>query len=256
LSRLGLLAVAGLGLLGGLLGACRSTVSAGDPLGGPAGAAAGEAASAPWFLADDAYPTQRLFRLQAESTKEGGSLRLVLRLESPDRYRLTISDRLGRSLYTVDATPEGGWLLDHRERRACRLGPALALGGVPLEAFAPAMLPRVLLGRVPAEPASRVSGAGAGRLEFRDRQGRRWTVERRGGAILGWVAWEGGEPVVWWRRLDGEALLSDRIRGVQMRWHQVARERLEQPLPPAAVPAGYTSGPCDEGAEAVGPSGS
>jgi len=253
LSRLRLPAVAGLVLLGGLLCSCRSTLPGPSSMGPQSGA--GEAVPAPWALAPDAYPTQRLFRLQAESTKEGGSLRLVLRLESPDRYRLTISDRLGRSLYTVDATPDGGWLLDHRQRRACRLGPDLALGGVPLEAFAPAMLPRVLLGRVPAEPSGRVSRTDAGRIEFRDLRGRRWTVERRGGAIVGWVAWRGGEPVVWWRRLDDEALLSDRIRGVQMRWRQVAREPLDEPLPPAAVPSGYASGPCAEGAATAGVSG-
>ncbi len=251
-----------LGLL--VLTSCRSTAPAAGGRGageavrgsGPGATAeeAADSADAPWRLPAEAYPSQRLFRLQADSVEGGGSLRLVLRLEDPARYRLTISDRLGRTLYTVDATPDGGWLLDHRLRLACPLGPDLALGGVPLEAFDPAVLPRVLLGRVPADPAGRVISTGEGRLSFHDRLGRRWTVERRDGTVQGWVAWHGGQPTIWWRRIGAEALLSDRLRGVQMRWHQVAREPLTAPLPPAAVPPGYAAGAC--GPEAPEPDGS
>jgi len=231
-------------LLGGLLASCRSTL----PATGAVTPDAGTAALAPWALPQDAYPTQRLFRLQAESVEEGGALRLVLRLESPERYRLTISDRLGRTLYTVDAARGSGWLLDHREQRACRLGPDLALGGVALEAFPPAALPRVLLGRVPVRPDGRVRDLGPGHIELRDRRGHRWTVERHGSTVVGWVAWRAGRPVVWWRRVGDEALLSDRERGVQMRWRQVAREPLGEPLAPPAVPSGFLSGPCADGA--------
>lgn len=215
----------------------------------PAGTAGSTGTIRPWALPPDAYPTQRLFRLEIDSAEESGTLRLVLRLESPARFRLAISDRLGRALYTVDAADGGGWLLDHRQRQACPLGPDLARDAVALGGFDVAVLPLVLLGRVPARPADQVTHPGVDQAAFHDLRGTRWTVQTREGEVASWTSWLHGAPAVWWRRLDGEALLSDREHGVQMRWRQVAREPLVEPLPPAAVPAGYTEGTCDN----VGP---
>jgi hypothetical protein len=77
-------------------------------------------------------------------------------------------------------------------------------------------------------------------VEYRDAQGRRWTVEQgQGGEVLGWTLWADGEPAVWWRLLTGEAILSERERGVQIRWREVLREPLEGLPPPPEVPATY-----------------
>lgn len=222
----------------------------------PAGTAGSTGTTPPWALPPDAYLTQRLFRLEIDSTEESGTLRLVLRLESPARFRLAISDRLGRALYTVDAADGGGWLLDHRRRQACPLGPDLTRDALALGGFDVAVLPLVLLGRVPAEPADRVTHPGADRSAFHDLRGRRWTLRTvQNGDVASWTSWRHGAPAVWWRRLDGEALLSDREHGVQMRWRQVAREPLAEPLPPAAVPSGYTEGTCDTVAPLDAPPG-
>ena len=51
-------------------------------------------------------------------------------------------------------------------------------------------------------------------------------------------------PSVWWRRHDGEHLLSDRARGVQLRWRESVVEPLPGPLAPLDVPEGFALVPC------------
>ena len=214
-------------------------------------------AVAPWALPPGTYPTQSLFRFQYDGPEGEGTLRLVLRLEAPERYRLTVADRLGRPAVTVDAGPAGGYLLDHRESLACRLDAEVRIDEIPLDPLPLAAVPAVLLGRLPAAPREGAgAGAGARRLSFHDTAGRRWTAElagRAGGTSPGpdlagepvsWTLWRGGEPVLWWRRTDGEMLLSNRDRGVQMRWREVGREALPERLPPPEIPPGYAPGTC------------
>jgi hypothetical protein len=186
--------------------------------------------------------------MAVESAEDQGTLRAVLRIERPERWRLTLSDRLGRTLYTLDAAPGEGWLLDHRERRACPVGEGGRLRGVPLEPLAPEALVAVLLGRVPAAPAGPVDASRAGELSYRDGRGRRWSVRLEEGSggrrVASWTLRRGGRPVLWWRRAGDDALLSDRERSVQLRWREIAREPLAGELPEPAVPAGFAVGGC------------
>lgn len=233
-----------------VLAACAGVRPAVAPAANASPPSEASAPERPWTIPADAYPSQMLFRMEAETSDGEASVRVVLRLQEPDRYRLTLSDRLGRTLYTVDVGLGGGWLADHRSRQACPIpasGGALVLRGAPLEGLAIAALPAVLLGRVPAEPASPILEDGDGaedELSFRDPRGRRWTVRREGTEVVGWTLWQGGEPVLWWRR-DGErALLSDRLRGAQLRWQTVAREGLPDDLAEPAAPAGFEVTEC------------
>lgn len=203
-----------------------------------------------WALPAASFPTQRLFRLHYDSAEKGdGALRLVLRLESPDRYRLTVADRLGRPLYTIDAGTDGALLADHRERLVCPLDSEARLEELPLDPLPLASLPAVLLGRVPALPAGEpelADGATLDRqsLTFRDRAGRRWTADLVRGTPVAWTLWADGEPSVWWIRSGNESLLSDRDRGLQMSWRETGREPLAEPLGPPLAPAGYLPGVC------------
>ncbi len=201
------------------------------------------------------YGTQRLFRLHYDGPEGEGTLRLVLRLESPSRYRLVISDRLGRSLFTLDAAPSGGLLLDHRQALACPLAAGVRLEGLPIEPLSVQALPAVLLGRLPSLPAhgrSRESSTGA--LEFRDGAGRRWSARLGdGGQVRSWTLWQAGEPALWWRSNDGQAFLSDRRRGAQASWREVGREPLAEPLPPPAVPEGFAAGECSGAIDTIDP---
>lgn len=217
----------------------------------------GAATAAVWGIPPDAYPEQRLFRMEAETARDRVGIRAVLRIQHPDRYRLTLSDRLGRTLFTLDAGPDSGWLLDHRARRACPLDEVEALRDVPLGPLPPEALPAVLLGRAPAAPAGPVAVEAAGRLSYRDLRGWRWTVrfeevrvsaeagiETAGRRVLAWTARRRGRAILWWRRDGPEGLLSDREHGLQLRWREVAREPLADELPPPVVPSGFERGVC------------
>ncbi len=217
------------------------------------------AAVAPWSLPPAAYGTQRLFRLHYQGPEGEGTLRLILRLQTPERYRLVIADRLGRSLFTLDAAASGGLLLDHRENRACPLDAGVELEGLPVEPLPPEALPALLLGRIPASPArGRPTPSVRGNLAFRDAAGRRWTAEVGDhGEVRRWTLWRKDRPVLWWRRDGTEAFLSDRERGAQATWREVGREPLAQPLPAPSVPEGFEPGVCapEPGAEEGGRAG-
>lgn len=231
----------------GLAGACVLTLlalgcaSAGSSL---APGRAGVSVS-PWIIPPDAYPSQRLFRMRYDSAEGEGSLRLVLRLESPERFRLAISDRLGRPLYTLDVAGDGGLLLDHRERLVCRVEDGVVLRDLPVDLVAPASLPPLLLGRLPAGPAGRsVTPPPGSRYDFRDDAGRRWTAEVERGEVNAWTLWAEGEPELWWQRRGEDALLSDRRRGVQMTWREIGREALGGALGAPRAPADFAPGLC------------
>ncbi len=179
----------------------------------------------------------------------------MLRLADAGRYRLTIADRLGRPLYTVDAGAGGGFLLDHREQRVCPLSPDVRLEELPIDPLPLSALPAVLLGRLPAAPHGARPAARGTELAYRDAAGRRWTATLGpaaasgggGGAPLRWTLWDGGEPAVWWRLLDDRSMLSDRRRGLQMTWREVGREPLAAVLGAPAAPDDYAPGVCGAG---------
>ena len=57
--------------------------------------------------------------------------------------------------------------------------------------------------------------------------------------MTSWTLAEGSTPVVWWTRRDDCSILSDRDRGVQVRWKEAVREELNREPPALAVPAGF-----------------
>lgn len=214
----------------------------------PAASSAGKTAAFPWELPPAAYPSQRLIRLHYDGPEGEGSIRLVLRLAGPERYRLSVADRLGRPLYTVDGAAGAGILLDHRERLACPLAPGLRLDGLPLEPWALEALPALLLGRLPVAPArDRPPAPGREDVSYRDAEGRRWTARLERGEPATWTLWLEGEPAIWWRRQNGESLLSDRRRGLQMSWRDVGVEAMAVVLEEPGVPEGYLVTECGSG---------
>jgi hypothetical protein len=184
-----------------------------------------------------------------------GGLRVTLRLEAPDRYQVQAADPLGRPLWSLEVGGASGLWLDHRQRQGCRLEGRLEMAGVPLSPFPLLALPSLLLGRRPAPPAGAGAGkrpapAAAGELEYADRDGRRWRARLDGGAPVAWSLWPAGgrptatAPRITWLDNDGEAILSDRLDRVQLRWRAVVVEPLAGPLEPLTVPADYALVDC------------
>lgn len=220
-------------------------------------ATAADLAADPWQVPPGALGTQRLYRVGYEGPDGGGSFRLTLRLAAPERYQVRAVDPVGRALWSLDVAGSGGLWLDHRADAACRLSGSLELAAGQLTPFPLASLPALLLGRLPAAPAGpleepaaeaveEAAEAGDRRLAFADAEGRRWRATLAAGAPVSWAMSEPGEaaPSVWWRRHAGEHLLSDRARGVQLRWRESVVEPLRGALAPLEVPAGSRLVPC------------
>lgn len=192
----------------------------------------------PWRIAETELRTQRLFRVQYDGPEGHGGFRLTLRLDSPDRYRLSAVDPLGRALWSLSVEGEEALWIDRRGERYCRLEGAIELTALPLGPFAMPALPAVLLGRPPLGPAAG-GAAGGDPLEYHDRLGRRWRVTLDGAEVAGWTLYDDGEPVAWWSRQKGESVLSERRQNVQIRWRQVVSEPLTELGPAPEVPGGY-----------------
>jgi hypothetical protein len=178
---------------------------------------------------------------------------MTLRLASLERYQVQAVDPVGRSLWSLDVSGERGLFLNHRARTSCVFAGSFDLSGIPLGPLPLLTLPALLLGRVPAVPADTTrdtagTQAKGGDLTFEDAAGRSWalTLAPGGGAVESWTLLEDGAPTVWWLRQDSSAILSDRARGVQLRWREVLSEPLEKDLAALEAPGGYREEPCRE----------
>ncbi len=235
------------------LGGCAST-GAGREADAPADRPASVAA--PWEIPEAEWRTQRIVLAHYSGPEGSGALRLVLRFESPDRFHVSASDRLGRRWWELNVQNGQALVLWVRERIYCRYGgdleiPALSLGPVPAGAVA-----ALLMHRLPAPPAAggRREGASVagtpqrgGEIDFRDRRGRRWTAAVSGRGPDRWTLWRGDRPRASWSAADdGTARLVESDTGLELRWRQRRRAtRLAGPLAPPRAPAGFRAGACN-----------
>jgi hypothetical protein len=196
-----------------------------------------------WQIPPDALGTQRLYRVSYSGPEGEGSFKVTLRLVSPERYEIQAADPVGRALWSLDVLDERGLWIDHRGRAYCVFEGRFEMRGFPLGPFPLLALPSLLLGRVPAEPAGPVEQKGEETV-FLDAAGRRWAATAEGGLVEGWNLAEGDAPTVWWRLYEGSAILSDRGRGVQIRWREVLREKLQGDLERLTPPSGYRQTEC------------
>ena len=215
---------------------------------------------AAWQLPPEAYHTQILFRASISGAEGEGSLKLTLRLASPERYQAEAADALGRVVWGLDVDGDRGLWLDHRGHTYCRLDGPLDLAFLPLGPLSLSALPPLLLGRLaapPADPASvsvgvapaaagAATSAGPPTISYRDAAGRRWSAALGGaGQVVSWGLWqdESAGPILSWVSSGGWAVLSDRRRGVQVRWREVLREPL-RPVAPMSPPGEYREAAC------------
>jgi hypothetical protein len=224
-----------------------------------AGAGAGPANGlAAWVVPAEAYGTQTLYRVMVTGAEGQGSLKLTLRLAAQRRYQAQAADPLGRALWSLDVEDGRGLWLDHRARLYCRLDGAFDIASLPLGPLPLEALPPLLLGRLPVAPADPAAvtlqplagdppGSGvAAQIAYTDPAGRRWTAVLRDGQPLSWGLRQDGAagPILTWLDSGGWAVLSDRRKGVQVRWRQTLREELRAPLAALSPPADYRPGRC------------
>lgn len=187
--------------------------------------------------------TQSLFRVRYQGPDGSGAFRLILKLESGERYQIETKDRFGRGLWRIDAERSGTVLVDDRRKIFCASEDGIRIPEITLESLSLEELPAVLLGRLPGDLES-VAGDG----EYRDRKGRRWTVTTLtaiGSEPSGWTLWEDGEPWLWWRgEAAGEGVLSHRA-GTRLRWKRVAAEPLNGEIAALVLTPEHQSVACD-----------
>jgi hypothetical protein len=245
--------------------ACATVPKAAPPLPGAAGAGGtpGAAATAPpaWQVPAAAYGSQILYRVAVAGAEGDASLSLTLRLASPERYQAQAVDPFGRAVWGLDVDGDRGLWLDHRGHTWCRLAGALDLAFLPLGPLSLAALPPLLLGRLPvppSSPASVVRGAAAGdsagtAVSYRDAAGRGWSAVVEGGRVVSWGLWPdaAAAPTLSWVSSGAWSVLSDRRKGVQVRWREAVREPL-RPLAPLAPRADYRERSCAAGPPPAG----
>lgn len=198
----------------------------------------------PWRLPPTAYPTQRLFRVEYDGPEGNLGFKLTLYLQAESQFRMRAADGLGRRVWelAVDENDEALWL-DHRNEKYCVAPGASRLAIVPLARLPLVSLPRLLLGHLPAVPASGLRRSAEG-VRFRDRRGQLWSGGLAGGRLEWWRLEEAGEPVTTWRREGDESVFVDRRGEQRLRWREVVRETLSEPPPPLAVPEKYERADC------------
>ncbi len=229
---------------------CTTGGSSRDPT--PGGGRA--AAALPWEIPAADWGTRRIVRLRYAGPEGKGTLRLVLRFESPDRFQVQASDRLGRRWWDLNVQEGEALVLWVRERTFCRYGgaleiPALSLGPVPAGAVA-----ALLLGRLPAPPLDpgTVAAAGASstvELDFEDRWRRRWTAVTTRTGPRRWSLHRGdGTRASWSLDAAGLSRLVEPETGLELLWRQNSPVRdLEDALPAPEVPYGFVPGACRPG---------
>lgn len=195
------------------------------------------------FVGAEDFPSQRVFRVRYQGGGEQGSFRVILRFESPTRYRLSALNPVGRPLWEVDYAEPRTAIFDHRNRVTCVAEGPVAVEAASLSVVPVDDLPAVLLGRLPA--SLREGGTLAGRHRWVDGRGRRWSVETAAGRVEAWTLWQDDRPLAWYRRLDDGGMLSHRL-GEQFRWQQTVSEPLPTPLPHLEVPPAWQRRPCRE----------
>jgi hypothetical protein len=219
-----------------LVAACRSA--------GPAAAPPATAVVAPWQLASDDAPSQRLYRAQVRHAGERGSVRLVLRVWTLARFEVSASDVLGRPLWAVTVRDARGAWSTQGGRQACRLGPTRAVLWPHLGLSLPAAdLAAVLLGRLPEAPAAgTVLPASDGTAEFLDGAGQRWRFELRAGRLVSWSLAGEGADLSWSAEDSGVGgHLAASAAAVEISWQEVTREPLGGTAP--TLPVNLDSAP-------------
>jgi len=168
-------------------------------------------------------------------------MKLILKLSSESRFQVSTTDALGRPLWSLQASEVESLLIDHRGQEFCR-AKEIRLPDPVLEAMPWRALPRVLLGYLPTEPETIVKRSSL-EIDFRGRDGQRWTSRLDAGRPMSWVLWEESRPALWWSRQGDGGVLSHR-QGIQIRWRQIVNEPLKSPLVDLQIPSGYGPSEC------------
>ena len=202
----------------------------------------------PWFVPTSEFGTQRLFRVRLESPDGRGRLRLLLRLEAANHYRIDATHPLfNRRLWSFEAISGHALLVDYTQKVACRYDGEVEIMALPLGPFRQERLPALLLGFLPLVPGTAPSRVVEGELDLRDEAGRRWTATISAAGIEHWILWDEAGVRAEWTVEEAWAALEAREEGVRVRWRETLREPFDGRTRRLEVPQAYREGDCDLG---------
>ncbi|MEM1181281.1 MAG: hypothetical protein AAGM22_23265 [Acidobacteriota bacterium] len=197
-----------------------------------------------WELPADAFPSQRLYRVNYQGPEGKASFKLTLYVVAEGHYRMEAADTLGRRAWSLGVEPgREAVFLDHRNELYCTASGGAEQSFLPIAHLPLGQLPQLILGRIPARPATELA-QGEGKVSFKDASGQLWNAEAVGGELSWWSLIQDGEAVAWWRRMDERRVFSDRRGGQQVTWREQVRERLVRDLLPLKTPDDYREGAC------------
>jgi hypothetical protein len=170
--------------------------------------------------------------------------KLTLYLAGEERFRMRAADVLGRRIWELDVGEDDKALwLDHRNEKYCAVAAASEVAVVPLARLPLVSLPKLLLGQLPAAPASELQVTRVS-VYYRDRLGQLWNGGLSDGRLEWWTLMDDGEAVSWWRRDGDESVFVDLRGEQQLRWREVVCEPLAAPLGPLEIPERYEDAEC------------
>ena len=193
------------------------------------------------------FPTQRVFTMKLDAPEGAGTLRLLLLLESPSRFRLQAHDRiLNRRVWGLDVEAERGVALDHRAKTYCEIhGDHVEIRALPLGPLPWSNVPRLLLGQLPLEPASSPEWAASPdtsqQANFLDAWGRRVDATFENTMLSQWRVTRDAQARVFYQVDGADRVLSAPEEQLQLRWRERRLEPLSQALGPLELPARYES---------------
>jgi hypothetical protein len=194
---------------------------------------------APWEVPAQALATQRLYRGAYDGPEGSGAFRATLRLVAADHFQLVLADRLGRTIATLWSEGERQRWVDHRRELYCTRATGVDLPGAADLPVPAQKVPALLLGRLPAAPATAPGLGSSPSLAYQDASGRRWTAGIVAGRPVRWALHDGTGALWWWRAEGRGGVLSHR-EGRQLRWQEVVVEPLvASAIAPDDLPAGF-----------------
>lgn len=176
----------------------------------------------------------------------------MLRRYDLTRFTLQAADALGQVRWEIRSDRDEAVWIEPQGLRYCRLNAHLALRTPQwVSNISVSDIAGLLTGDWPPVDAPAPPPAPPSSLPFSDAALRHFTGERAGKGWTNWTLWESSVPLVWFKRIGMESLLSVRQPAVQIRWRVTARGKLGESaflLMPGELSASAREVPCPDNA--------
>ena len=196
-----------------------------------------------WSLKPSQQPSQSIFKVHYADSGGGVSFRLVMRVDSAERFEVSTFDTFGRKLWDFEVANDRITMLDHKTLEYCASNEGDLINFLALEPLRLKTLPLILFGRLPVPPSTDLE-LSSSRQTFHDASGQEWSARGEGADPDAWTLWGAERPEIWWTRHGKSGILSRRD-GIQIRWEIASLEALSYQIQDLKIPETYERRDCD-----------